>query len=238
MTSGTAKNTATNTVKNTVHGILRGTAALATAALLAACGNFGLGPSDSNTQVRLSGGSSGSASLLSTSTASNSAGASDRGAVVTLDMVESITVTLERIEALRVDGEGEQDWASLDVTAQEVDLVELPASGIEVARGDLAPGEYRNVRFFLDDETITFSEDVSLGGGPVSVATFEAGVPHPLEIPSADQTGLKVPTATFTVGEDDTTVEIVFDAGESVQTIVLTPRGIRMAPVLTAREPR
>lgn len=229
----------------TLH-LTKRTLAVVTALGFLACGEAGVGPSDANTRVVLSEGDVASASVAADTRAADPAHSTEAdgaGATVSLDQVESLTVDVDRIDVLRVDGEdgeGDEDWFSLDVAEDDVDLLQLTSGGIEVARGDLPEGDYRNVRFFLGDETITFSEDVSLGGGPVSVMTFSGGEPHELVIPSAEETGLKVPTATFSVegepGEDET-IEIAFDAGESVQTIVLTARGILMSPVLTARQP-
>lgn len=221
------------------------TLAALTALGFLACGEAGVGPSDANTRVVLSEGEVASASVTADARTTDPAYATQAdgaGATVSLDQVASITVDIDRIEVLKVDGEdGEgDDWFSLDVDKKNVDLLQLTSQGITVARGDLPEGDYRNVRFFLSNETITFSEDVTLGNENTGM-TFEGGTEHDLIIPSADETGLKVPTATFSVegepGEDEM-IEIVFDAGESVQTIVLTARGILMNPVLTATEPR
>lgn len=153
---------------------------------------------------------------------------------VSLDQVSSIDVTLQTVEVLRLEEEGAR-WVSLDVEDQELNLLDLPEDGIEVARGELEAGDYCNVRFFLGDETITFSEDVTLGGGPAAT-TFAADEPHDLFIPSEDQTGLKVPTVRFSVDEEQENVTIAFDAGESVQTVNVTGRGVLMTPVLTPEE--
>lgn len=150
---------------------------------------------------------------------------------VSLEQVSSIDVTLQSVEALSLEEDG-ATWVSLDVEEQALNLLDLPEDGIEVARGELEAGDYCNVRFFVGDATITFSEDVSLGG-PADGMTFEADTPHDLFIPSAEQSGIKAPTARFTVDEEQENVTIAFDAGESVQTVNLTGNGVLMTPVLT-----
>ena len=157
---------------------------------------------------------------------------------VSLDQVSSIDVTLDSVQALKLEEEGAQ-WTSIPVEGDEeersLDLRNLPEDGVEVARGELAAGDYCNVRFFVSDPTITFSEAVTLGGGPAAM-TFAAEEPHPLFIPSEQNTGVKVPTASFTVDEEQENITIGFDAGESVQTVNVTGRGLLMTPVLTPEE--
>lgn len=154
---------------------------------------------------------------------------------VSLDQVSSIDVTLQSVEALQLGENGDASWVSLDVESQDLNLLDLPTDGIEVARGELAAGDYCNVRFFVGDATITFSEDVTLGAAATGT-TFEAETAHDLFIPSEDNTGIKVPTARFTVDEEQENVTIGFDAGESVQTVNLTGNGVLMTPVLTPGE--
>lgn len=200
---------------------------------LAACddGPTALGTTGT-TSVQLTGSSSGaSASLISFSQHGEAGGGN-----VSLDMVSSIDVTLTSVEALRLQEDGEAQWTALEVDDQELNLLDLPEGGVEVARGELEAGDYCNVRFFVGDATVTFSEDATLGGGPNPVRTFEAGEPHDLFIPSAENTGIKVPTARFSVEGEQETVTVAFEAGESVQTVNVTGAGVLMTPVLTAEE--
>lgn len=194
---------------------------------LAACDTSStLGP-DGTTRVLLAPAGSGGGGTA----ASIRASADATGGNVSLDVVESIEVTIDRLEARRVDSEEEDPWVSLDVEEQTVDLLALPDDGLEVARGDLESGTYENLRLFLSGSIVTFSEAVTLG----AARTFEAGVAHDLFIPSAEQTGLKIPTAQFTVGDGET-VTIEFDADASVRTLAATGRGILMSPVLGGRD--
>lgn len=127
-------------------------------------------------------------------------------------------------------------WITVAADGQELDLLALPEEGLELGAADLPAGEYRGVRLFVSDATITFAEDVSFGGagGQGQGGVFEAGTPYPLIIPSARQTGVKVPRLAFTVPEGGAeTVTLGFDADASVRTVAAAGNGtIRMAPVL------
>lgn len=130
------------------------------------------------------------------------------------------------------------DTAGTDTVT--VDLTDLPTgdSGLTVAVGDLEAGEYQNVRLRFTDAELVISDTVTLGGGGKGKGnggeTFPPGT-YDLFIPSGDQTGIKVPTAGFTLDEDTGgTVTLFADAGASIQNIEITGRGFLMTPVLTA----
>lgn len=195
-----------------------------------------LGCDDSPTELSQSGTTSvqltSSSGTTSASLVSISPQAQANGGNISLETVSSIDVALETVEVLRLEEEDGSRWVALDVEDQEINLLDLPADGLEIARGELESGDYCNLRLFVGDAEITFSEDVTLGDGPAAT-TFAADDPHDLFIPSENETGIKVPTVDFSVDEEQETVTIAFDAGESVQTINLTGRGILMTPVLT-----
>lgn len=205
---------------------------VALAAAVTACDD-NTGPAGSGTlEVTMSQTSSGgSASLTAAPSDAGTAG------VVDLSNVTSVSVAVERVQVLRVDGDA---WVDLTVVGgtQTVDLVDLPEPGasVTVAADQLEPGDYRNVRLFSASSTVTFSEDVTFPGqGGASQQTFEAGTAHDLSVPSAEETGLKVPTASFTISEGASgTVNVLADVDASVQSIVLTAEGLLMTPVLTA----
>lgn len=213
------------------RGIVSGAVALAAMVVLAACGD-GTGPAGTGEARVVMSSTDGSASMVASSSSSDPVTA----AQVTLDQVSSITVDVNRVEVLPAgtDTTDGGPWVSVSVTTQTVDLMDLGASGVEIAAGEISAGDYRNVRFFFEDATITFSEEVTFGGGQ-NAETYAAGEAHPLIIPSGDQTGVKVPGAEFTVEEDATgTVVVEFDPAASVQNVNLSARGVMMAPVLTA----
>jgi hypothetical protein len=220
-------------------------ALLALALPLAACEDVTSPSADGQTVVVLRQGSSASASLSpSYSAALESALSSAMAGPVSLSDVQSIDITVTRVEALPAGAESDEDdedeeegqWVALDVTAEtKINLLNLPTaeSGLQLARGELAPGTYGNLRIQYSAATITFARDVTVGGGPMA-KTFRAGEAYPLEIGGGK---IRIPTASFTVAADaGETVVITFDANASVNKVIATPAGIRMTPVLTARE--
>lgn len=217
---------------------------LAAAALIAAfglmaCEDGVTGPKTARTSVTLSQAGSGSAALASQFMASRT-GLSQ----VSLDAVSSIVVEVNRVEVHRVestnegdgdgeDGEGQPAWVSLNVETQEVDLINDLSDGqtVTLAEGELSAGDYDQVRLFIEGATITFSEPQSVpGAGDQTVSEAQ------LTIPSVNQTGIKIPGASFTVAEDGgPTVDIEFDADTSVQNITITGTGdVKMNPVLVS----
>lgn len=197
-------------------------------AALTACSSSTQPEGDGTASIVLSQGASASASQVAASVAA-SAGE------VALEDVASIDITITGVQAVRtgLDEEDEGSWVDLALSAaamNPIDLLSLPGGGIEIASGELATGEYANVRIRLSDATISLINDVSVG-----MQTFAAvDSPHELFIPSGFETGIKVPTASFTVGDaDGETVVIEFDPALSVGTVAATGTGLLMTPVLT-----
>jgi hypothetical protein len=159
-------------------------------------------------------------------------------ASVPLGSVSSIDVEISAVHALPVNANEntEAAWVALDVTGGgSFDLMNLSEAGVVLARGELDAGEYKSVRLMVKSATITFSQSVTVGGSPTA-RTYVAGEAHQLTIPSAAQTGIKVPTAGFSVSETTgDEVTLVFDAAASVQSVQALPTGVQMSPVLTSR---
>lgn len=155
---------------------------------------------------------------------------------VALEDVTAITAKLTRVEALKL-GNGEDDeaaWVSIPLeTAIDLDFLDLPTSegnALVLPTGELAAGTYHNLRLYVSDATITFANDVTIG-----LTTWAGGTAHPLRIPGPSDTRVLVPTASFTVGEEaGATIDVIFDAGTSVRSIVATPLFVLMTPVLVA----
>lgn len=160
---------------------------------------------------------------------------------VALDQIASIDITLTKVQALPQGGDEDAEdagWVTLDLTAPAtVNFLSLPTDaatgGLEIARGDLPEGTYGNLRLLYSAATITFKEPVTVGR-----VTYPANEAIPLTIPSGKESGIKVPTASFTVtAESGTTIKVVFDAAASVRKIIATGADkIIMPPVLTAGE--
>jgi uncharacterized protein DUF4382 len=75
-------------------------------------------------------------------------------------------------------------------------------------------------------------QDVSVNGG-----TMLPKGSYPLQIPSGQQTGLKIKTENFVMGNDSSkSVTLVFDAASSVGNVIVTGNGqFQMSPVLRPR---
>lgn len=199
----------------------------------------GTGPgSDSETRVLLTRGTVASTSLSAAVLQADPV--FNRFAAlgpVALSKVVSIDATITRVDALPAaeDPEAEAGWVSLDVVqGGSVNLLSLPMAteeGLTLARAELPVGTYGNLRFFLQDPTITFNEPVTVGRH-----TFPANEKIPLFIPSGDQTGLKTKVV-FNVAEGDADdVKLIFDAAASVEKIVAAGDGrIILPPVMVAR---
>jgi hypothetical protein len=162
-------------------------------------------------------------------------------ATVSLASVERIDVTVTRVDALRAgeDDNSSSGWRRIDVVSGgELNLMLLPAEevdGIVLASGEIEAGDYSGVRLFVENATIIFNTDVVVPGGP-QARTLVAGEAYELRIPSAEQSGVKIPSAGFSVAEGgETEVALVFDAAASVQNLVANPTFLIMAPVLIVR---
>ncbi len=208
------------------------------AASVVACGDDGTGPNGSDR---------GSLQLRFSQTASTSTGFTERATLddvplpaVVRNQVSSVEVTLTAVHALRIGANEEQEsaWVQIPIVpAQTIELLDLPTAtenAVLLPRGELEAGTYRNIRLIVEDASITFNTPVTVGQ-----RTWAANEAHPLRIPGPSETRLKVPTASFTIGDDDdadetTFIDLVFNPGTSVQTIAATPNFILMAPVLLA----
>lgn len=223
------------------HDVMKPRNGLAAAALiiafgLTACSDSVTGPGTSTTSVTLTRAGGGSAALAS-QVMTPRTGLSQ----VNLEAVSSIVVRVDRVQVHRAeadeDGGGDDEagpaWVDLDVEVQEIDLISDLADGqtLTIAEGELAAGDYDQLRLFIQGATITFSEAQPVpGAGNQTVSEAQ------LTIPSVQQTGIKIPGASFTVEEDaGTTVEVEFEAGTSVQNINITGTGdVMMTPVLVS----
>jgi hypothetical protein len=167
-------------------------------------------------------------------------------------LIASLEVTVTSIAFLPVDeddpddpsgmgmGDGDMDgtsWISLPLGEPvPLDLLALPSemdSPIVIAAGDVPVGDYRKVRLFVENATISFTEAITKGN-----ATFDAEVDHPVDIPSAANSGLKT-DAIFSVVADDvgavSDVNLLFDPTATFKNVTVTGSGrVILAPVIKA----
>lgn len=160
------------------------------------------------------------------------------------EAVDAVDLTINEVQVRRTQPDtaaGEDGgWVSLEVEGGTVtvNLLGLPSAdggGVIVASGQLEAGTYHDVRLFFESAEIVLNSSVTIGGGPEGDGgrTLEAGT-HDLFIASGEQTGVKVPTAEFTLDSDGATVDVLADAETSIQSINATGRRLLMTPVLTA----
>jgi hypothetical protein len=165
------------------------------------------------------------------------------GAVVDPSVVASLTVRVTDIEFLPAEQEGNDAnagaWMSLQLSSPvTLDLMALPTedeSPLVIASGALAVGDYVNVRLFVDEATIRFSEAVSLG---VSL-TLEADVDYTVTIPSGDETGIKTDASFSVVADAEGNVNdvgLLFSPVATFLNVTGTATGeVMLAPVIRGR---
>lgn len=205
----------------------------------AACGGDSTGPEASNSvQVTLRKAEAAPDPVGSTSPSAGVA----TGDLVTLPDVQVLNVTVTRVE-VRAVGSDEDGWVSVSVLndSQTADLLTLPESGdgIALASSELDPGDYRNVRLFFSDATITFRETTTVRGEQgASDQEFDGENPHELTIPGGQEAGLQLATESFAVPaseEGGNVVRVLVDVTASIGTIAVTPdQGLIMNPALEA----
>lgn len=223
------------------------TVGLASAALILSSGLIGCGDAtgpDREAQfvtVRMEQ-TSGTASASLTARQATVGGTTVSADNVPREAVDAVNVTIHEVQVLAAEEDTasgrDGGWVALNVQGKggqaTVNLMDLPSTGtgVTIAAGQLDQGTYRNVRLVIESADIVLNSAVTLGGGP-NAPSLEAGT-HDLFIPSAEQTGVKVPTAEFTVDTDNVAVDVLADTEASIQNINLTGRGLLMTPVLTA----
>ena len=175
------------------------------------------------------------------------------------DLVRSLEVTVTSIQLLPYcedageqlgDGQCEDLWETLDLGDETFDLslLELPSEdedAISLGVATVPVGEYHKIRLFISRAEVTFSEDITVGRSTFLAYnadeefdpdTFANEIIHPVEIPSAQNSGIKA-DIDLVVGEDDTEpVGLLFDAEATFRNVIATGNGrVKMPPVLKVR---
>jgi len=178
-------------------------------------------------------------------------------AAVPLTSIESIVLTIVRVDAKPVsapadedsqgegegvegegvEGEGAGDtggWVRVPVTeGTTVDLLALPTvGGQEVAEGEVVATSFKEIRLVCGGTaTITLSEPVTVAGGEV-IGDDEPLV-QPLAIPSCESSGLKIKGGNFLVpGDGGGTAIVQVEIDATVQSISWNANGFSMDPVM------
>ncbi len=178
-------------------------ATLVLAAGLAACEDLGTGPEfDSTLQVLLRSDEGGAVAALSPAADRLSPALAVRPAADALspalarrppasdaleavagptpppETVGSVTLQVTRLEALPA-GEPRGDpqaWVSLPVS-REVDLLGLPAGGIELAAADVPAGRYTALRLIVPSASVELTATAPVGDASLPPGSYPASVP-------------------------------------------------------------
>lgn len=208
------------------------------ASLAAACGGDSTGPETSasvQVTIRKSTPGPGPVNTASPGTPADPTTAE----ILTSSDLSALEVTIDRVEVLPSGAQGDDAWVSVSVIgdSKTADLLTLAESGNgePLASSDLDPGDYRNVRIFVSDASVTFRQTTTVEGtGGASSREFEGGTPHPLTIPGA-QSGIELATGTITVpSPGGGMIRVLVDTRASVGTIAVSEQGLIMSPALTA----
>ena len=179
-------------------------------------------------------------------------------------LVRSLDITVNGIQILPYcedageqlgDGQCEDLWKTLELNGDtfDLDLLALPSEdsvAVPLAAGVVPVGEYHKIRIFVSRAEVSFLEDITVGhstffgfenadGGYVTDDTT-SWVFHPVEIPSAQNTGIKVDidivVEEAAEGEDAAEVGLLFDADATFRNVIATGSGrVKMPPVLKVR---
>lgn len=225
---------------------------------MAACdqGTAPLGAGNTQFLLSQSGGSGATASLITLDDGDGHGGDNhgNRNSIPLAD-IRSIVVRVTGVAVLPEGDDSVRDdqWIKLmAVHPTLLNLLALPTkadSGLKIVRGTLPAGTFDHLRLLFDSAAITFAQTVTVGHDN-HMRTFKADSTYPLIIggigmppdsvsdkdnDDANHFGIFVPGTTFTVGKDSsTTITIVFNAGESVKRVIVTNKGLRLAPVILA----
>lgn len=173
-------------------------------------------------------------------------------------LVRSLEITVNGIEVLPYcedagehlgDGQCEDLWETLDLGDEtfDLDLLALPSEdedAISLGVGTVPVGEYHKIRLFVSRAEVTFLEDISVGQS--TFLAFDAAdeyivdsaatwIVHPVEIPSAQSTGIKADIDLVVEDGADGEVGLLFDAEATFRNVIATGSGrVKMPPVLKA----
>lgn len=122
-------------------------------------------------------------------------------------------------------------WFSLDLTLTEpLDLLALSTAGLQLAQGTVPAGKYTQARFFFETSELVLGEQVVVNGVTLDPGTYD------VDVPSAEQTGLKLLLSGMNVDAGDTeTVEVEVGAGATIGTLVWNSNGFAISPVLSTK---
>lgn len=153
-------------------------ATLVLVAGLAACGDLGTGPEfDSTLQVLVRSDEGGAVAALSAAADRLSPALAARPTPPP-ETVGSVILQVTRLEALPA-GEPRGDsqaWVPLPVS-REVDLLGLPAGGIELAAAGVPAGRYTALRLIVPSASVELTATAPVGDASLPPGSYPASVP-------------------------------------------------------------
>jgi hypothetical protein len=176
------------------------------------------------------------------------------------DMVNSLFITVDGIQILPYceeageengDGQCEDPWETLELNDEtyELNLLTLPLEdepALVLVEGTEVPvGEYHKIRLFISEAKVSFVDEITVGKTTfLAVDNREDYVleetstwtTYDVEIPSAQNTGVKADINLEVTAETEGAVSLLFDAGATFRNVIATGNGhVKMPPVLKAR---
>lgn len=177
------------------------------------------------------------------------------------DSVKLLQVTVTGIQILPYcedageengDGQCEDPWETLDLgddPAYELDLLKLPSednAALEITAESAVPeGDYHKIRLFVSVAKVAFAHTFTVGHSTFAAFDSEEGVDpddpetwvkHDVEIPSAQNSGIKADIEIHVEGAEVTEIGLLFDADATFKNVIATGSGrVKMPPVLKVR---
>ena len=165
--------------------------------------------------------------------------------------VRSLDVTVDGIQILPYcedageqlgDGQCEDLWETFDLDGAtfELNLLALPSEDedpISLGVATVPVGEYHKIRLFVSRAEVTFKADITVGHS--TFLAYDEENPetvHPVEISSAQNTGIKADIDLVVEDGAEGEVGLLFDAEATFRNVIATGSGrVKMPPVLKAR---
>jgi|GEM_PF-2691036 len=233
-------------------------AAILMSGIVAACGDVA-GIEENTGEVQITLQEAAAEALFSVVAADFAASPDGSAARVSREVVRSLTITVTGIQLLPYcedagenngDGQCEDLWVTLELDEDfTLDLLNLPTEdddAVTLAAGTVPVGEYHKIRLFISEAWVTFFEEINVGQStflPFDAADdYDESDPstetvYPVEIPSAQNTGIKADIYIEVLEGDEGDVALLFDADATFRDVIATGSGrIKMPPVLKARQ--
>ncbi len=116
--------------------------------------------------------------------------------------ITSLNVTITRVEAHIAGSDDNSGWTTLTAVPQPFDLLDLVDNEAILSSVNLPVGHYTQIRLFIDPNTATVTDSTGT---------------HPVNIPSAAQTGIKLNVDFDVTANQITTILLDFNVSKSLR---------------------